>query len=325
MKFGVREICNVTFKAAADNQVVGTKVFKKYQPVFTIDTATTSEMTQESTTVYAQGGRGYNRLIAWEGEKTMTFTVTDALMSPMGMAVLSGAGLIKANEDNIVHVHTTVDANVKADNIESPTKGTVEITLSDICEELGIPVLDNTKVLVCGDTNTKVYGTVLDGAGAGIDWINEVTIKNTAVENEEDYSIDKVTPLKLEVGKEYVGKTVKFDFYVLFKDNASQINIEPDSFGGNFYVEADTLFRRQDDGKDMAATLTFPLVKVQSGFTFTMAASGDPSTFDFTMDALPGYTQFDRTKKVCVAMAFVGADKDNAIDNAAHSDHKATP
>lgn len=70
MKFGVREICDVTFKAAANNQKVGTQTFKQYQPVFVIDTAQTSEMSQESTTVYAQGGKGYNRLIAWEGERT---------------------------------------------------------------------------------------------------------------------------------------------------------------------------------------------------------------------------------------------------------------
>ena len=32
-----------------------------------------------------------------------------------------------------------------------------------------------------------------------------------------------------------------------------------------------------------------------------MASTGDPSTFTFTMDAMPGYTYFDKTKKVlCV-------------------------
>ena len=67
MKFGVREICDVTFKAAAANQKVGNKVFAKYQPVFMIDTATTSSVEQATTTVYAQGGKGYARLIAWEG------------------------------------------------------------------------------------------------------------------------------------------------------------------------------------------------------------------------------------------------------------------
>ena len=42
-----------------------------------------------------QGGRGNTRLIAWEGEKTLTFTVEDALLSPIGLSVLAGAGLIK--------------------------------------------------------------------------------------------------------------------------------------------------------------------------------------------------------------------------------------
>ena len=86
-RFGSREICDVTFKALTNNQKVGNKEFKAGQPVFVIDTATTSNMEQASTTVYAQGGKGYNRLIAWEGEKTLTFTVTDALMSPLGLAV----------------------------------------------------------------------------------------------------------------------------------------------------------------------------------------------------------------------------------------------
>ena len=33
MKFGVREIVDVVFKATANNQKIGTKTFQKYQPV----------------------------------------------------------------------------------------------------------------------------------------------------------------------------------------------------------------------------------------------------------------------------------------------------
>ena len=36
-----------------------------------------------------------------------------------------------------------------------------------------------------------------------------------------------------------------------------------------------------------------------------MAATGDPSTFSFTMDAFPGYTMFDRTKKVLCVIQIV--------------------
>ena len=69
----------------------------------------------------------------------------------------------------------------------------------------------------------------------------------------------------------------------------------------------------------MAAEIILPKVKVQSGFTFSMAASGDPSTFTFTMDAFPGYTMFDRTKKVMCVMQVIGEDEVTATD--ANSDH----
>lgn len=313
MKFGVREICDVTFKAAAENQKVGSRTFAQYQPVFVIDTATTSEMSQESTTVYAQGGKGYNRLIAWEGEKTMTFTVTDALMSPMGLAVLSGAGLIKASADKLVHVHTTMDVAVNG--------GKAVVKYEDLADEIGIR--DESAIFVCQDANTKIYGTVLDGSGAGIEWLDTISVAGARAAADDLLEVKKGEELTFTVTGLASG-SVKLDFYVAMKGGATEITIAPEDFGGYFYVEADTLFRREDDGQDMAATLTFPRVKVQSGFTFSMAATGDPSTFDFTMDAFPGYTQFDKTKKVNVVMDIVGADA--TVDAAAvqpHSTHKA--
>ena len=99
MKFGVREICDVVFKAKSDIKI-GTSTFKKGQPVLYIDTAKTSTIEGAATTVYAQGGKGNTRLIAWEGEKTLTFTVEDALLSPIGFSILSGAGLFKSKDSD---------------------------------------------------------------------------------------------------------------------------------------------------------------------------------------------------------------------------------
>ena len=84
-----------------------------------------------------------------------------------------------------------------------------------------------------------------------------------------------------------------------------QIEITPDKFAGSYYLEASTLFRRQDNGSDMPAQFIIPNVKIQSAFTFSMAATGDPSTFTFTMDAFPDYTKFDQTKKVLFALQIV--------------------
>jgi hypothetical protein len=98
--------------------------------------------------------------------------------------------------------------------------------------------------------------------------------------------------------------SVLIDFYVERVADAQQIEITADKFGGNYYLEASTLFRDQN-GVDMPAEFIIPNCKIQSNFTFTMASSGDPSTFTFTMDAFPDYTRFDHSKKVLAAIQII--------------------
>ena len=266
MKFGVREICDVVFKAKSPVKI-GTTNFQAGQPVLYIDTATTSTIEGAATTVYAQGGRGNSRLITWEGEKTLTFTVEDALLSPIGFAVLSGAGLFKDNSKD-VHVHRTV----------TTTASTTEIDLTDSLAE-------NEKI--CKDAPIFVVKAESDGS-----------IEGTLVKGLEVAGDGKKLTGSIDEGT----KNVFVDFYVTKKSgNVDELQIDAENFAGNYYVEASTLFRKQSTGKDMPAEITFPNVKIQSNFTFTMASTGDPSTFTFTMDAMPGYTYFDKTKKVlCV-------------------------
>lgn len=271
MKFGVREIANVVFKAKSD-VTIGNTQFKKGQPVLYIDTAKTSTVEGAATTVYAQGGRGNTRLIAWEGEKTLTFTVEDALLSPIGFAVLSGAGLFKATDADKVNVHSTTVAVTSADGIDlTDALGANE----EICKDAPIFAVE-------AEADGSVTGTVISGL--------------TVAEGGK-----KLTGTGLTAGK-----TVFVDYYVV-KDASkiSEIQIDAANFAGYYYVEANTLFRRQSDGVDMPAELTFPNVKIQSNFTFSMASSGDPSTFTFTMDAFPGYTIFNPTRQVLCAMQII--------------------
>ena len=280
MKFGVREICDVVFKAKADTKI-GNTTFKKGQPVLYIDTAKTSTVEGAATTVYATGGKGNTRLIAWEGEKTLTFTVEDALLSPIGFAVLSGAGLFKGANQEEVHVHMTSTAAVSA---------TGEIDLTDALE---------TEEKIDKTAPVFAIGAEEDGSLTG-----------TVISN---LSVDE-TGKKLTGGTDAANKTVFVDYYVTKKSaNVSELQIDAGNFAGYYYVEASTLFRRQSDGVDLPAEITLPNVKIQSNFTFTMASTGDPSTFTFTMDAFPGYTLFDKTKKVlCVMQVVEDATAGNA-------------
>ena len=113
MKYGVREICDVVLKAKG-TQKVGNKIFYKNEPVIYFDSLKTSSLEGAATTVYAQGGRGNARLMAWEGDRTMTFTMEDALISPEGLMILTGAGLIEASAGQTIkqHITETVDASM---------------------------------------------------------------------------------------------------------------------------------------------------------------------------------------------------------------------
>ena len=315
MKFGVRECANIVFRAKQETRI-GTNTFHVGQPVLYIDTATASSMEQASSTVYAQGGRGNARLIAWEGDKTLTFTLTDALISPVSLAMLSGAGLVKEGGKN-VHVHATTRATMTV----TGTTGTIDLT--DALRTFG-PISGQNQVTVDAGIDAPIFiikteddGSITGDIVTGVD--SGSTTKGIAFNYTENKGILTVNAPKLN-GTTTISESmnVMVDYYVIKKaETVSEIQITAADFAGYYYVEADTLFRAQATGIDMPANLTFPNVKVQSGFTISMSGTGDPSTFDFTMDAFPGYTYFDKSKEVLCVIQVV--EDSNAAASEGHS------
>ena len=314
MKFGVREICDVVLKAKAA-QKIGNKVFYKNEPVLYFDSLKTSSMEGAATTVYAQGGRGNARLVAWEGERTVTFTMEDALISPAGFSILTGAGLIDAKDKPVI-MHTTEQTDKVSVNSTGNTPF-VEITLSKkpYVKTMSTPITggdpvqlnpkeDYVYIMVLdehGEVKSEPYiaseiaSEIEEGSGSNSATIWKVRVYGTdAAHSDNETRINDLTEFT-------DGCVVLVDYYVEYTSGAFQVDITPDKFGGNFYLEASTLFR-DTNGVDMPAEFVIPNCKVQSNFTFTMASSGDPSTFTFTMDAFPDYTRWDKTKKVYAAI-----------------------
>ena len=299
MKYGVRDVVDVVLRAKGTMDL-GNKRFYKNEPVLYFDTLTTSTLEGASTTVYAQGGKGNARLMAWEGERTVTFTMEDALISPEGFMILSGAGLVDASAEKPLyqhHVEQTDDFDAEA--------GTVKVSYKPY---LPTDKKDNFAYIMLikgGEIISEPYIPVHAAAEAGEDGKYVLTISG-----HENYGDPAASNFNDEVAGQYVhdgeivfadelkrADAVLVDYYEEKVEGARQIEITPDKFGGNFYLEAETLFRTQE-GVDLPAIFTIPNCKIQSNFTFTMASSGDPSTFNFVMDAFPDYTRFDHSKKV---------------------------
>ena len=279
MKFGIREICDVVLRAK-DDVKIGNQHFSADEPVIYFDSAKTSTVEGAATTVYATGGRGNSRLIAWEGEKTVTFTMEDALLSPLGFSILSGAGLINATSGAPIYVHTTLKTR-------ATVNGSDQITIN-LRTAMGDALKSDQEI-----ADKLAYAFIMENGE-----IKSRLTPATPASGSVVFSVPEEYNDSDEV-------TVLVDFYVKASTGAYEMDITPDKFGGYYYLEASTLFRRQDTGKDMAATFIIPKVKIQSNFTFSMASSGDPSTFTFTMDAFPDYTKFDKTKEVLFVLQII--------------------
>ena len=484
MKFGVREICDVVIKAKA-MQKVGDKIFYKNEPVLYFDSLKTSSLEGAATTAYAQGGKGNSRLVAWEGERTVTFTMEDALLSPAGFSILSGAGLVNASDEKKIKTHITErtadieyikageiypaiepsfeevtyydslpndysefiigrknvekvtntqavyyiinnDEYVQAEpyrhhdldndtyywdtdsgsgtgspqnfyfkNLdgksqeaesdlifiyttqkpylsESSSVYIMRIVNDEVITEPFIPtaieevvvkthphygqfrlILNseddlNKGFLIPNDSVFRYVKVIYEGKDTTEGWDNQynpdpdieyyykrrsssdftydnhpICYKSTVASNPKYYWDTDVFPEQhlSPSNKIYYAKmqdykldddiVVLVDYYTE-KSVGYEINITPDKFGGNYYLEASTLFR-DTDGVDLPALFIIPNCKIQSNFTFTMASSGDPSTFTFTMDAFPDYTKFDKKHKVLTSIQILDAVSEDSL------------
>jgi len=306
MKYGVRDVVDVVLRAKGTMDL-GNKRFYKNEPVLYFDTLTTSTLEGASTTVYAQGGKGNARLMAWEGERTVTFTMEDALISPESLSILTGAGLIEASDDAPIYQHIVESTDdIKID--ENSKVLTIKLDKKPFLSPDGTKIEYENYACVMftkdGEIISEPY--IVDQGTAAI--IDPDTGKYVVVVNEHSCNFMSDCHPKGDVYKpediitDYKkANGVIVDYYTAVTSGAKQIEIDAEKFAGSYYLEGSTLWR-DTNGVDHPAEFIIPNCKIQSNFTFTMAATGDPSTFTFTMDAFPDYTRFDHTHKVFAAI-----------------------
>ena len=288
--------------------------------------------------------------------RTVTFTMEDALISPIGLQILTGAGLIQGEEGvRSIKVHTTetTDAFIY-------TADAVTVLLS---KKPYVPESYRRQLTSKTEGNATTYSFSTDNNTKGgndirykEDFIYVMPMQNGEILSEpyipsegteynssqkkwqdpkdafSETTLGSQTVYEITITNDYNDLTkfngadaVLVDYYVEYFDDAWQIDIEPQMFGGNFYVEAETLFR-DTNGVDSPAEFVIPNCKVQSNFTFSMAASGDPSTFTFTVDAFPDYTRWDKTKKVLASLQVIdtGSKTADFMRYGTKHDHSST-
>lgn len=282
MKYGIREICDVVLKAKAAIKV-GNKTFAKGEPVIYFDSLKTSTMEGAATTVYAQGGRGNTRLVAWEGERTVTFTMEDALISELGLAVLTGAGIIEAGVEGAkVNVHTT--AKFAATETTFPIEETLVANADIYAIEL--------------DEYDNILSTAKAAAG-------EKAITYTVKDKEKakavmfDFYIEKATGAKqVEITADKFAGNYYLEASTLFR-SADGVDHPAEFIIPNCKIQSNFTFTMASSGDP-------------STFTFTMDAFPDYTKFDYTKKVLSVIQIIDETAPIVDKTA--DADKTDEAD-----------
>ena len=236
MKFGIREVADVMVKTRVDNQKVGGQVIAKAMtPICHFDSLKTSTLEGAATTVYAQGGKGNSRLIAWEGDKTLTFTMEDALISKAGIALLTGADLIDTKlekKSTTIHVTKTIVADSTTLNVEGKAEGT-----------------------------TAFYAP-LDDAGIVSGAFKEVGSEGATVESGKAYLVDyyKTTAttdsiLLVDIEPEAFGGNYYFEGATLWRDTDG-VDYPAEFIIPNGHIQSNFTFTMSSTGDPSAFTFT---------------------------------------------------------------------
>lgn len=233
--------------------------------------------------------------------------------------MLSGAGVIddKGGENPI---HLVLEGRVCKDGMN------IKVNKEDF---------DGYSIVVSGNDkyeDLKTYVMVLaDDEINIVDYLGSEEIASTEIAAKEDADngikngdlvikinneVNQAESAKKSSAELYAGNLCRVDCYATTTKAVTTLTVDAENFGGTYYIEAETLFRDEATGSDFPATFIIPKGKIQGNFTFNMAATGDPSTFDFTIDCTLGSVR-GRSGKVLYAIDIIDTTStDSHIEHA---------
>ena len=241
-KFGAKEVLDCTLYDMATGR-----------PVITFDTLKTSEIAVTTEKVYARGGKGNSKLLTWEINKDATLNISDALLSPKSLELVSG-------------IATKVGVQ------------TITMRQKTVWESKDGKMVDK------GD----LYPLTANGSGAiTLAFAPKETATNILV---YDASDDAGTPLTM-TGATLSGTTLtvsgaankKVIVYYTYDSDATAETyvITSDKFASSYKLVGQTVVRNASTGKDESFQITIPNLHWSSALNLSFSADGDPSVQEF--------------------------------------------
>lgn len=216
----------------------------------------TSSLTNNGTTVYAQGGVGNPKIIGFSHSKESSLSIESAVITDGALAIQTGNATQTLTNTTLIPYDEVITVTSNAGNTTYTATGTAgsEIGFAYVLNNDGTIAKTLTQTSAEAATGTFTYTT---GTNALAFFAGDV--KN--------------------------GQNVLVVYYPTI-ESAKQIQNSTEVFSMNVRLHCKTLFRDTCTGKDYVGVLVIYKAKAGEEWGFELSADGDPAVHSITFEAL---------------------------------------
>lgn len=225
------------------------------KPALFLDSLKISTTTVGAETVFARGGRGNPRRIAWDASKDVDFEAEDCLISPEQLSLLLGSTMVTGAQYVPITEVITITSGTTLQLSATP------YTADAVNHPMSVFTNLNNDGSTIGTEVPKMTGAPYAGY----------------------YQLSGET---LTFGTTYTNQTFIITYSKQSTVNNKRITITSDQFPLTFKLVGFSLWRDQATGEDYPCRITIPKAKLLAPFQIKQESSGEPSTFTMKFTAL---------------------------------------
>ena len=284
--FGHKELYEVVLKAK-ESMRFGNRYIEAGEPVLYFENVDMSMLSEQNKAVFARGGWANLPKVTWEDRSEVTFSMTEGVMSSVGMSILLSANVTQEGVDKPIPIQKR-EGPLEIIDLSDQNHGFYISHKPIGYPEKKIFIMEYSRDAV----QKKVYGKLTENQSElGPQYFISV------------YD-DKDLTIPVDVRKQFV-----VDYYYEYGKEALVYSVQKERFNGLFTLEGKFYSKDENEGQNYTNILYMPKVRIVSNINLRLGERADPTVSTFNIVGLPDVV--GNKKDVIVEIIRLGEDIDD--------------
>ena len=284
--FGHKELYEVVLKAK-ESMRFGNRYIEAGEPVLYFENVDMSMLNEQNKAIFARGGWANLPKVTWEDRSEVTFSMTEGVMSSVGMSILLSANVTQEGIDKPIPIQKR-EGPLEIIDLSDQNHGFYISHKPIGYPEKKIFIMEYSRDAI----QKKVYGKLIENQSElGPQYFISV------------YD-DKDLTIPVDVRKQFV-----VDYYYEYGKEALVYSVQKERFNGLFTLEGKFYSKDENEGQNYTNILYMPKVRIVSNINLRLGERADPTVSTFNIVGLPDVV--GNKKDVIVEIIKLGEDIDD--------------